>query len=408
MKLNDVKDIVNELYLEQVQGSTMQEINELSCVDIGKKLSSLSNVNNNLYQMFIDRVGRYVQKNKIYRAKFKNLIRDAWEWGAIKQTVRVRPFNAVSDPMRSPVNGQTYTGGFTYHKADVVAKYFSTYDNFQFVWTSENYETLWTSFNSWEELNRFFDGIEMSIVSSKEKRLEALLLNCINAMTGRIIADADYHSGDLHDMGNVSTLKFVNIFKNWNDSHGASEQFSTVAEANQSKEYLKFKYLTLLNYKNRFTDLTNLLNIDGEDVFTLNEDINIVLLDTQANNMKVNLESDTFHNDLVSLDKIGAYETVSYWQGTGTSYAFDDTSKINVKVQTSDSDTTGRSVECSGIIGVMFDRNACGVNCERTKTTSQYIAEIDRYNYFDKYQAQYFNDFSENFVVFAEIAPAGE
>ena len=163
-----------------------------------------------------------------------------------------------------------------------------------------------------------------------------------------------------------------------------------------------------MNYKNRFTDLTNLLNIDGEDVFTLNEDINIVLLDTQANNMKVNLESDTFHNDLVSLDKIGAYETVSYWQGTGTSYAFDDTSKINVKVQTSDSDTTGRSVECSGIIGVMFDRNACGVNCERTKTTSQYIAEIDRYNYFDKYQAQYFNDFSENFVVFAEIAPAGE
>ena len=149
-----------------------------------------------------------------------------------------------------------------------------------------------------------------------------------------------------------------------------------------------------------------MLNLDEEDVFSLKDEINLVLLNTQANNMKVNLESDTYHNDLVDLKNIGNYETVSYWQSPGTSYSFDDTSKIKVKIQTSDTDTTGRSVECGGIIGVMFDRAACGVNCERTKTTSQYIAEIDRFNYFDKYQAQYFNDFSENFVVFAEIAPA--
>lgn len=399
MKLNDVKDIVNQMYLENVKGATLETINELNVVDIGKTLQNLSNINNNLYQNLIDRVGRYVQKNKIYRAKFKSLIRDAWEWGAIKQTVRVRPFNAVSDPMRSPVNGQTYLEGFKYHQADVVAKYFSEYDNFQFVWTSENYETLWTAFNSWEELNRFFDGIEIAIVSSKEKRLEALLKNCLVSMAAKVIL---HEKGSEESLSNVSTLKCVNIFKDWNDAH-PNDTFSSVAAANEDKRYLKHKYLTILNYTNRLTDLSSLMNLDGEDVQSIKEDINLILLDTQANNMKVNLESDTFHDSLVKVEDIGNFEMVSYWQGPGTGYKFNDTSRIKVKVKATEQDTTGTEVDTTGIIGVMFDRAACGVNCERTKTTSQYIAEIDRFNYFDKYQAQYFNDFSENFIVFMEV-----
>ena len=60
----------------------------------------------------------------------------------------------------------------------------------------------------------------------------------------------------------------------------------------------------------------------------------------------------------------------------------------------------GKDVEITGVLGVMFDRDALGVcNLDRRVTTN-YNAKAEFFNNYYKFDAGYFNDTNENFVVF--------
>ena len=97
---------------------------------------------------------------------------------------------------------------------------------------------------------------------------------------------------------------------------------------------------------------------------------------------------------LSTITKLPNYETVPYWQGSGTDYSFTDVSKVDVKT------TSGNTVSCTGIIGCIFDRWALGVSNVSRKVTSQWTPNAEFFTNFYKYKAGYFNDFNENFVVF--------
>ena len=54
----------------------------------------------------------------------------------------------------------------------------------------------------------------------------------------------------------------------------------------------------------------------------------------------------------------------------------------------------------TGIIGVIFDRDALGVSNLQRRVTTNYNAKAEFYTNFYKFDAGYFNDLNENFVVF--------
>ena len=87
-------------------------------------------------------------------------------------------------------------------------------------------------------------------------------------------------------------------------------------------------------------------------------------------------------------------ETVPYWQGSGTAYDFDSVSKINIKT------SSGADIEQTGILGVIFDREALGVSNLDRRVTTNYNAKGEFFNNWYKFDAGYFNDLNENFVVF--------
>ena len=103
------------------------------------------------------------------------------------------------------------------------------------------------------------------------------------------------------------------------------------------------------------------------------------------------LNSETFHDDYV---KLPTTEVVPYWQGSGLTYGFDKTSKIDV--------TTGgkNKITIDGVIGVMFDKNAVGVYNSNKRVTSNYNPKAEFINNYYKWDSNYYNDFNENFVVF--------
>ena len=387
MKVTDASSIVNALYQEMTGSTDITTVDASNIVDIGKTLQKVTSVDS-IYKSIADKVGKVVVKNKLYTGKFPNLLRDGWEFGSIMETLRVKPYTAVNDPSHNPSNGSYPLTD--YQAGGVVAKYFTDYDNFEFVYWKPT-DQLWSAFNSMDEMVRFLGAIEVAVANSLTVRLQGLAKTAINNMIAQTV-HTDFPNTSTEGYSANSYARSINVLKLYNDSTGSS---LTVENCRQSAEFLKFFVKLVMNTYDRLQDMSKIFNIDGEDTFTKAEDIDLVVLSTVANDIKVNMQSDVYHKDLVSLPN---YETVPYWQASGTSYDESVIGEIKVTIKTGD-DTTA-TIELPGILGVMFDKNAIGINCEKRKTTTFYHPDLDQTKFFDKYFAQYYNDFSENFVVF--------
>lgn len=138
------------------------------------------------------------------------------------------------------------------------------------------------------------------------------------------------------------------------------------------------------------TKISTLFNVGGKAKFTPESELTIVLLSDFARASDVFLQSDTYHNELTKLPN---YETVPYWQGSGKGYAFEDVSRIKVK------SAEGHIVDATGVLGVMFDRQAVGVANLDKRVTSNYNARAEFFTNYYKLDAGYFNDLNENFLV---------
>ena len=162
-------------------------------------------------------------------------------------------------------------------------------------------------------------------------------------------------------------------------------------------DFIKYAAYRLMLVSDRMVSASTLFNIGGKVRFTPKDLQHIILLSEFRNAANVYLQSDTFHNELT---KLPDSEPMNYWQGTGTTYEFDKTSTINITVKDPATPSTTKDVSLSGILGVIFDRDALGVCNVDNRITTHYNAKAEFYNNFYKNDAQYFNDWNENFVMF--------
>ena len=203
-------------------------------------------------------------------------------------------------------------------------------------------------------------------------------------MIGETVYDA-YGSG-VHT--GASHIRAVNLLYEYNTANGTS---LTKEQALATPEFIRFASYRIKLYAGRFSKISRLFNVGGKARFTPRDKLHIVLLDEFDASASVYLQSDTFHDELVKLPQA---ETVAYWQGSGTDYALSSTSKIDIKK------SDGTAIAVDGVIGVLFDRDALGVCNRDRRVTTHYNAKAEFYNNYYKFDAEYFNDLNENFVVF--------
>ena len=138
--------------------------------------------------------------------------------------------------------------------------------------------------------------------------------------------------------------------------------------------------------------MSTLFNVGGKARFTPESLLHTVMLADFASAASTYLYSDTFHENYVRLSEA---EQVPFWQGSGNAYSFSDVSKVSLAKTAG-----GNAIDVTGVLCVMFDREALGVTNLDTRVTTNYNAKAEFTNYFYKRDARYFNDFNENFVVF--------
>lgn len=382
MKVTQLKDIVNSATSE-VLGKTDVVNDDLSnLVDVGNEIFDTDNVDNYVKKL-IDRIGQVIFVNRLYAGGVPSVLMDSWEYGSVVEKISADMPEADENDSWNLQNGQTYSQD-TFYQPKVSAKFFNSKVTFD-VKLSFTTEQVKESFSNVNELNGFISMLETGVKNSMTVKLDGLIMRTINNMTGQILNSAN-------------GLQKVNLLTEYNTASG---QTLTANKALMDKDFLKFASLTIKKYQARITKMSTLFNAGGKARFTTTDNLHTVLLSDFADSAEVYLLSDTFHNDTVSLPN---HETVPYWQGSGKSYAFNDISKIDVKIDAGNK--TPKQVTQTGILGVMFDTNALGVSNLNQRTTTSYNARAEFYTNYYKMDAGYFNDLNENFVVFYIADPA--
>ena len=376
MKVTQLKDIVNSTTSE-VLGKTDVVNDDLSnLVDVGNEIFNSDNVDNYVKKL-IDRIGQVIFVNRLYAGGVPSVLMDSWEYGSVVEKISADMPEADENDSWQLQDGQTYSQD-TFYQPKVSAKFFNSKVTFD-VKLSFTTEQVKESFSNVNELNGFISMLETGVKNSMTVKLDSLIMRTINNMTGQIL-------------NSTNGLQKVNLLTEYN---AVSGQTLTANKALMDKDFLKFASLTIKKYQARITKMSTLFNAGGKARFTTTDNLHTVLLSDFADSAEVYLLSDTYHNDTVSLPN---HETVPYWQGSGKSYAFDDVSKIDVKIDAGNK--TPKAVTQTGILGVMFDTNALGVSNLNQRTTTSYNARAEFYTNYYKMDAGYFNDLNENFVVF--------
>ena len=380
MDIKQIFTLVNEITGE-ITGKTDLVKEDLSnIVDVGKELFSASDVDNYVKSL-VNRIGKTIFVNRKYSGKVPSVVMDSWEFGSVLQKINADLPSATENESWELVNGTSYDPNIFY-KPTVSAKFFNSKVTFE-VPLSFTEKQVKESFNTSSELNAFISMLYNAVEKSMTVKIDSLIMRTINNMI------ANTFDGD------ISGVRAVNLLTAYNTAMGLSgANVLTANKAITNKDFLRFASMQIALYADRLGTMSTLFNAGGKERFTPKDMLHIVLLSDFAEGAKIYLESDTFNKELV---KLPTAETVPYWQGSGKSYSFADVSKINVQIAKG---STKKDVTLSGILGVMFDRDALGVcNLDRRVTTN-YNPKAEFFSNWYKFDAGYFNDLNENFVLF--------
>lgn len=384
MEVRQIHEFVNGATQEAL-GTTIIVNEDLSnIVDIGTAIFN-ANAMDKYVGALVNRIGKTIFVNRVYQGEAPSVMMDGWEYGSVLQKVSAGLPEATENETWELQDGQSYDPHIFHAPKGVQAKFYNKYVTFE-VDMSFTEEQLKCSFNSVTELNGFISMLYTNVENTMTVKIEALHKRTINNMIGETI-HAEYGAAALNSK---STGKAINLLYLYNQTVPEAERI-TVADAMTTPKFIRFAaYIVKLTY-GRMKTMSTLFNVGKQPRFTPKDLSHIVLLEDFASSADVYLQSDTFHNELTALPEA---ERVTYWQGTGTGFAFNDVSKIDIKT------TSGDTVATTGILGVIFDRWALGVSNTSRKVTSQWTPNAEFFTNFYKYKAGFFNDLNENFVVF--------
>lgn len=394
MEVKQIYTLINSVSRE-VLGKTDIVTEDLTgIVDLGEEVFN-QNALDNYVKSLVNHIGKVIFVNRPYAGKVPSVLMDAWEFGSVLEKISADVPEAEENDNWDLTDGQTYSQD-VFHKPTVTAKFFNSKVTFE-VPVSITERQVKESFSNAAQLNGFISMIYAAVEKSMTIKADALIMRTINNMIAEtVLADAlafgATAEGDMAgaDLSRASTARCVNLLKLYNDKTGASTKL-TAAKAITDPDFIRFASYVMGTYADRLQSISTVFNVGGKERFTPKDMLHVVLLSDFAKAAQTYLYSDTFNRGDVLLPQA---ETVPFWQGSGQNYEFASTGNINIK------ESGGKAVEISGVLGVMFDSDALGVcNLDRRVTTN-YNAKAEFFNNYYKFDAGYFNDTNENFVVF--------
>ena len=378
MQVKQVYEFVNSISKQAYgeQGITATDMTGL--IAMGNTILSTPEATDAFLRTLIDRIGRVVIGTRAYSADTTGILMNTFDYGCIMQKITVQPMAAVEAPQWSLTGGEA-VDQYIITKPDVRQKLFDGLTAWEIDVTIPDIQ-IKSAFTTPEALTAFIDGIFTAMENSMQIQLERTGEMAVANFIGEKIYAQAHGTGGIH---------CIHLLQSYNDKTGLT---LTADKALRDLEFLKFATTQINLYVNRMTKMSVLFNTEKYKRFTPRDLLRVTMLSDFVTAENAYLQSDTFHRDLVALPN---YRETLYWQGSGPEYEYAETSKI--AITTSD----GHSVTQDGVICLLNDVEAIGMTIDnRRLRTSPPNGRGEYTNYFSKADIRYYNDMSENGLVF--------
>lgn len=386
MEVNQIYSLVNDAVTETLGESALLQSDLSNLVDVGAAIFNASSFDKFTGKL-VDKVGKVVFVARKYSGVLGDVLRrDGWEYGAVLQKISSAMPSAVANESYALVDGASYDPN-VFHQPDVTVKFYNKYVTFE-IDRSITERQIKSAFSGPAEMNAFLSMLFNEIDKALTIATEDLARRTINNMIAETMYD-EYNSGTVFT--GASHNRAVNLLYLYNAGPNAGGTPITAADALTDPEFIRYASYIIALYSDRIAEISTLFNGGAQERFTPKEKQTVLMLSEFKRAADSYLQSGTFHNEFTKLPEGKA---VSFWQGSGTTYAFTDTSKVYCTT------TDSHAVTATGILAVMFDYDAAGINCMDKWVRTNPNPKADFTNYFYKEKVQYYNDFNENFVVF--------
>ena len=388
MVVKQIYELINSVSGEVLGKTDIVKEDLTGVVDLGNEVFNQGAVDNYVKSL-VNHIGKVIFVNRPYAGKIPSVLMDAWEFGSVLEKISAEIPAATENDTWNLTDGHEYKQDI-FHKPVVSAKFFNSKVTFE-VPVSITERQVKESFSSAAQLNGFLSMIYSAVEKSMTIKTDALIMRTINNMIGEtLFADAAKFTpaNKTLDYASASTVRCVNLLYLYNKTKGTK---LTADKCLTDGDFIRFASYQMGLYADRLQSISKLFNVGCKERFTPKDALHTILLSDFAKGAQAYLYADTKHMEQVLLPNA---ESVASWQGSGQDYGFAHTSAINIK-------TSGNhEINISGVLGVMFDRDALGVCNLDKRVTTNYNAKAEFFNNYYKFDAGYFNDTNENFVVF--------
>lgn len=366
MNTEQIYSVVNGAAQQALGQAAIAAIDTASFVSLGNTVLSSQTNTEAFMNALCQRIGKTIISFREYRNKFRDMVLDDFEYGAILQKLKVSMPTAEEDESYNLTDGQS-VDQYKVAKPVVDQKLFVTRSPYQFRITIQE-EHLKEAFLSESAMGGFLASVYGEVKNAIEFALENLGRACF----------ANY----VAEVG--GTAREIKLVTEYNGLGGNV----TAANALTNKDFLNFAFRRINEYIDYFQEMSTLYNDGSETRHTPIEYLRIKLLSPFIRAAQTVTQYAAFNENLVNPDKV--YEKVTYWQSA------QNRSQIIVQRASDDEVTT-----VSNIIGIMHDKDALGIYQQTERVAnSPFNASGLYFNVFYHERQLWFNDLSENFVIF--------
>lgn len=373
--VNQISTLLNQISSEMF-GDTALSVNDLSgLIALGEQVLSSQTSKEQFTNILADRIGLTKNRTLDYVGFAPKIVVNEVEYGSAIQKINIQPFEASIQNAWNIGDDEYQTRIWDINKPQISQTFFNKYDTWEVDVTIPD-DLLKQSFTSFSAMDSFISAVFDMFNKSMDMQLDFMKITAIDNLIGEKLA---------------SGSNVINLLDLYNTTYSPDTAL-TQAKALTSAEFLRFATRIIKMYIKYMENPSKLYN-DGDMVrATRRDNMHVLMLSDFVSAYVTNLQSDTFNKEMVELPY---YEEIPYWQGTGTSEpSFTSVSSLYVK--TSSGSTVGRN----GIVCVLADREAVGVTIKDRFIASDRNNREKYTNYTNGATMGYFNDLSENVVVF--------
>lgn len=383
MEVNQIYSVLNDIN-QQMWGEDALDVHDLSgIVSMGKTVLSSSTMTDKFFNTLVDRIGKVIIRRLDMELDFPKLMMNEYNFGCVLQKISIDLFGVknntdweTGDPNFSPSLLEIYPPSI--HQV-----FFTDSDTWEIRKSLPN-SILSTAFTGATEMGNFFTAVTAAMVDS--------MTLCINNMSRTAINN--FIAEKIKNTNGV-----VNIADLYNTAY-SSTPVSDVEEALRTPAFLRFASNIIRRYF-KYISMPNVnYNVAGLVRATQRNNCHFLANTLFVAGLETFLESDTYHNEMVSLD---GFTEVAWWQANKGQSDLDapaDVTSIEVIPSSEAGQLSPTAVQQSGIIAVLADRQAIaiGLNKRRSAAFNNVMDDVTTVKM--SATVQYINDLSENGIIF--------